>query len=84
MRKILLPILPIVAVLLLPSAPALSQLASPTLAQPSPPPSAQKKAPVAERAAKACPEYGAGYVRIEGTGSCVKIGGYVRAQGSVR
>jgi hypothetical protein len=76
-------ILPIVAVLLLPSAPALSQLAGPTLAQPSPPP-AQKKAPVAERAMKTCQEYGAGYMRVEGTGSCVKIGGYVRAQGSVR
>ena len=60
-----------------------SQFAGPTLAQPSPPPS-QKKAPVAERAVKTCPEYGAGYMRVEGTGSCVKIGGYVRAQGSVR
>jgi hypothetical protein len=79
MRKIL----PIVAVLLLPSVPALSQFAGPTLAQPSPAPSpSQKKAPVAERAMKACPEYGAGYMRVEGTGSCVKIGGYVRAQGT--
>jgi hypothetical protein len=81
MGKILPRILPILAVLLLSSAPALSQFAGPTLAQPSPPPS-QKKAPVAQRAMKTCQEYGAGYVWVEGTGSCVKIGGYVRAQGT--
>ena len=28
-----------------------------------------------------CSEYGAGFVRINGTGTCVKIGGYVRWQG---
>ena len=30
--------------------------------------------------AKACSEYGAGFRQLEGTGSCVKIGGYVRYQ----
>ncbi len=70
------------AIALLPSGPAFPQLAGPTLVQPSPPP--QVKAPVAPRSAKACAEYGAGFVRVEGTGSCVKIGGYVRAQRSTR
>lgn len=69
-------------IMLLPSWPALSQLAGPTLVQPSPPP--QVKAPVAQRSVKACTEYGAGFVRLEGTGSCVKIGGYVRAQRSTK
>jgi hypothetical protein len=26
---------------------------------------------------KACPEYGAGFYRIDGTGACVKIGGFI-------
>jgi hypothetical protein len=26
---------------------------------------------------KACPEFGAGFYRVEGTGACVKIGGFV-------
>jgi hypothetical protein len=81
MGRILPQILSLVAVLLLPSMPAFSQFAGPTLMQPSPPPS-QKKAPVAERAVKTCQAYGAGYMWVEGTGSCVKIGGYVRAQGT--
>ena len=33
-----------------------------------------------EKRAKACEEYGAGFKPIEGTGTCVKIGGYVRMQ----
>jgi len=70
------------AIVLLPAAPAFSQLAGPTLVHPSPPP--QAKAPVVQRSVKACAEYGAGFVRVEGTGSCVKIGGYVRAQGSTK
>lgn len=37
-----------------------------------------------EKRTKACAEYGAGFVQIEGTGTCVKIGGYVRMQDSVR
>ncbi len=33
-----------------------------------------------EKRARACEEYGAGFKPIEGTGTCVKIGGYVRMQ----
>ena len=29
---------------------------------------------------KACAEYGEGFRRVEGTSTCVKIGGYVRFQ----
>jgi hypothetical protein len=35
-----------------------------------------------KRAAKACPEYGEGFVRGEGTSSCIKVGGYVRYETS--
>ena len=62
------------------AAPASAQLAGPTLAHPSV--SAPKKKEAAPaKTAKACPEYGAGYMRLEGTGTCVKVGGYVRFQG---
>ncbi len=37
-----------------------------------------------EKRAKSCEEYGAGFKPIDGTGTCVKIGGYVRMQGSAR
>jgi hypothetical protein len=33
-----------------------------------------------EKRAKSCEEYGAGFKPIEGTGTCVKIGGYIRMQ----
>ncbi len=67
-------------VVVLISSPAAAQLAGPTLVHPSSP---KKKAAVAEKPVKACPEYGAGYRRLEGTGTCVKVGGYVRFQSGV-
>jgi hypothetical protein len=67
---------------LLATAPAAAQLAGPTLTHPSSG-AVQKKTPAAAKSAKTCPEYGAGYVRVEAIGSCVKIGGYVRMQGGV-
>lgn len=33
-----------------------------------------------DKRAKPCEEYGAGFKPIEGTGTCVKIGGYIRMQ----
>jgi hypothetical protein len=27
-----------------------------------------------------CAEYGAGFVRVEGSGTCVKVGGFVRTE----
>jgi hypothetical protein len=44
-----------------------------------PPPAAEKSA--AAKHLKACPEFGAGFYRVDGTGACVKIGGFV--EGSV-
>ena len=70
------------ALVLLSAGSAISQLAGPTLMQPSPSPE-KKTAPVAQRSVKACTEYGTGFVRMEGTGACVKIGGYLRVQRSM-
>jgi hypothetical protein len=33
--------------------------------------------PTASKHMKACPEYGAGFYRVDGTDACVKIGGFV-------
>jgi hypothetical protein len=66
-------------VALLPVAPALAQNKSAAKPKPEPLPKAE---PV--KAAKACADYGAGFVQVGETGTCVKIGGYVRMQGSVR
>jgi hypothetical protein len=33
--------------------------------------------PIASKHMKACPEYGAGFYRVDGTDACVKIGGFV-------
>ena len=59
--------------------------AVPALAQSKP---AKKPEPAAkvqpETRVKACAEYGAGFVRVEGTGACVKFGGYIRMEGTAR
>ncbi|KUL96035.1 hypothetical protein DK26_08410 [Bosea sp. WAO] len=36
--------------------------------------------PASQQATRPCPEYGPGFVRIEGSTSCVRIGGGVRAE----
>jgi hypothetical protein len=73
-----------VLVVLLPGASALAQNQPATSKSASnPQPAAAPKAQPDKRA-KACEEYGAGFKPIDGTGTCVKIGGYVRMQGSVR
>lgn len=58
---------------LFPSLPALAQ--SKVFKKPEP----QKTQ--ADTRVKDCAEFGAGFKRVEGTGSCVKIGGYVRIEG---
>jgi hypothetical protein len=74
---------------LLPVAPALAQtkpatgIPAATLQSSKQSPKTQPAAPKApEKRAKSCDEYGVGFKPIEGTGTCVKIGGYVRVQGS--
>lgn len=54
--------------------------AGPFQAQPQFKPPGKKAEP--QRPVQACPEYGAGFVKVEGTGACVKIGGYVRHESS--
>jgi hypothetical protein len=39
-----------------------------------------KPAPKPGAAARPCPEYGAGFVRVEGSAFCVRAGGAVRAE----
>ncbi len=38
-------------------------------------------APPREVKTSPCPAYGAGFVKVEGSGTCVKIGGVVRVEG---
>jgi len=39
-----------------------------------------RPAPAPANGARPCPEYGAGYVRLEGSSTCVRLGGGVRAE----
>lgn len=73
-----------VLIVSLPVAPALGQskpaAGNPAAkAQPTPTPKAQTGT-----RAKPCAEYGAGFVQVAGSETCMKIGGYVRMQGSAR
>ncbi len=57
-----------------------SAAAAQTLADPSPHPNSSRPAAgkaTASKHMKACPEYGAGFYRVDGTDACVKIGGFV-------
>ena len=64
---------------------AIMLTACPTIAyaaEPTPKPA--KKSADQQSRQKSCAEYGAGFKRVEGSNSCVKIGGYVRFQSGVR
>lgn len=39
-----------------------------------------RPAPAPAKGTRPCPEYGAGYVRIDGSSTCVRLGGGVRAE----
>jgi hypothetical protein len=43
------------------------------------PPRADAGKSAAAKHLKACPEFGAGFYRIDGTGACVKIGGFIES-----
>jgi hypothetical protein len=55
-----------------------------SLAQPNGPPTTSRPAPAAKAEAtalaKGCSRYGAGYVNVPGTDTCVKIGAAVRTE----
>jgi hypothetical protein len=64
------------------AAALISAATAQTLTDPYPhpnhsPPAAGKS--TAAKHMKACPEFGAGFYRVDGTDSCVKIGGFVEA-----
>jgi hypothetical protein len=63
----------LMAVVLLPSVADAEQLRL----QKSDKPAASDKPLPLKRSSNACAEYGAGFVRIEGTSTCMKIGGAV-------
>lgn len=63
----------VIIVLALPSIAAAEQL---RLAKPDKTTASDKPLPV-KRSSNACAEYGAGFVKIEGTNTCMKIGGAI-------
>jgi hypothetical protein len=57
-----------------------SAAAAQTLTDPNPRPNSSRPAggkATASKHMKACPEFGAGFYRVDGTDTCVKIGGFV-------
>ncbi len=65
---------PVLLIGLIAIAPAFAE--TPPRPRADPPASTAKVLPL-KRAASACAAYGAGFVRVEGTGTCVKLGGSV-------
>ena len=60
---------------------AASSALAQTLVEPNPPAnSSPPPASAAKTHPKSCPQYGAGFVQLPGSDTCVKIGGYVDGQ----
>jgi hypothetical protein len=68
--------------------PAVTDAAAQTLANPNAPPkwSPQPgaKSRTTAQTKKSCKQFGAGFVNVPGTDTCVKIGGYVTVEGGGR
>jgi hypothetical protein len=65
------------------AAMAASGVLAQTLAEPNPPANSSPplgSASAAKTHPKSCPQYGAGFVQLPGSDTCVKIGGYVDGQ----
>ncbi|HZR62240.1 MAG TPA: porin [Xanthobacteraceae bacterium] len=64
---------------------AISSAAAQTLTNPNAskwsPPRPAAKAHEATRSKKSCKEFGAGFVAVTGTDTCVKVGGWVTVEG---
>lgn len=63
--------------------------AAQTLTNPNPPskwsaPQGTAKSRNPARTKKSCTEFGAGFVAVAGTDTCVKVGGFVTVEGSTR
>jgi hypothetical protein len=78
-------ILAVMAAAVVAAAPLASPVRAQTLTNPNPPPkwsppqAAEKSRPAAHE--RSCSSYGAGFVNVPGTDTCVKIGGWVEMQG---
>lgn len=69
------------ALALLAMAPAMAQsIGEPLPGRAGPRESYSKPAATPQRGTRPCPEYGAGFVRVEGSSLCVRAGGAVRAE----
>lgn len=68
------------ALLLLPAAAMAQSIGEPLPGRKDPLERPAKPAAQKPVAARACPEYGAGFVRVEGSSLCVRAGGAVRAE----
>jgi hypothetical protein len=62
------------------TAASAQSIGEPLPRKPAPHEAPAKPGPKARSAARPCPEYGAGFVRVEGSQFCVKAGGAVRAE----
>ena len=69
------PLLAMALIIAVTSAAAAQTLTDPNPHTNSPRPVAGKA--TASKHMKACPEFGAGFYRVDGTDACVKIGGFV-------
>jgi hypothetical protein len=63
--------------------------AAPTLTNPNPPPKwsaphGAAKSHTSAQTKKSCKEFGAGFVNVAGTDTCVKVGGFVTVEGGTR
>ncbi len=63
--------------------------AAQTLTNPNPPPTwstphGAAKSHTSAQTKKSCKEFGAGFVNVAGTDTCVKIGGFVTVEGGAR
>ena len=76
--KIVRPV--VISALISVALPVLAFGAEPKGGQPSKKTADPKAQTNATTQAKACAEYGEGFRQVEGTSTCVKIGGYVRFQ----
>lgn len=76
MRRLALPLL----IACVPAAVAAQTIGEPLPGKAQPRESYSRPSPAPAKGARPCPEYGAGYVRIEGSSTCVRMGGAVRAE----
>jgi hypothetical protein len=73
--QVALPLAAAALLLIVATAAGAQTLTDPTSHPNAPRPDGGK--PAAAKHMKACPEFGAGFYRVEGTNTCVKVGGFI-------